>query len=239
MQKWLIALVGAIFAFTSSARADIILRDTISPGSWQGQPTWLVNAQNESLHNWPALTFTGNGERVSRLGVIAMFTDGDSVWNPPTLSADDFVTEIGFFTSQSDWLSDPQRLSVSISSPSNSNWLTPVATYGGINYHYLEFDLSSYNFVTTNGGTNLLSVTFNANGSFSDALGFLAGGLDGVTDYLHRTPPGPQYTGTLNGFYSQIGRPFTNVAGTVAVVPGPGAVPLLGIGALCAFRRRR
>jgi len=36
-----------------------------------------------------------------------------------------------------------------------------------------------------------------------------------MSDYLFRTPPGPSWQGTLNGLYSQFGRPFTNVAAIV------------------------
>jgi len=130
---------------------------------WINNPQWQVMsmyALSPGIVGVPSLTFTGNGRPLTRVGMIFRFWDGAF---PGVPLANGYDIKIGKFNSVADFLNtdfhDGNALPYLVDEPSNSNWLTPIATIEGQNYYYIEANISQFNLSTTAGSTQVIAMS--------------------------------------------------------------------------------
>jgi MYXO-CTERM domain-containing protein len=130
---------------------------------------------------------------------------------------------------------------------SNSGWTTPIGSFGGVNYYYLEVDLSPLSLAPVVGQQVVLGAAFgnvNVGNPYAAVAQGALGGPFGGDSYIFNQLG---YFGSSEGFLAQYGFPpvggpvtgVTNLATRVSTVPGPSAVALLAFGGLASSRRRR
>ena len=165
----LLGLVVAALTIVSprDAQAEYItLKDHITNSvNWQdGKPVasyWTGSAIRTSA----VAAFTGNGEKIARVGVLFGVRDGAG--NPNAVVPDPdwavtFYSSYGDFASTLFSLNDALPQTKVFDDPTNSDWLTVVGTSsaatGLLQYRYAEFDVTGEDWFTTDGALQGIAI---------------------------------------------------------------------------------
>jgi hypothetical protein len=248
--KLTLSIAALILSVSGSvANAGVVL-DTITPGTWQNHPNWgLPMELNNSGSVVAGISITGNGQTVERFGmVVSLWAGSTQELNP---SAGDLVLRFDVFSSPTAFLSanwSPGSSALSYTVPvTNHNWTTPINSFGGVHYYYVEANLMALDLTLPAGQSLVLGAAF-VNSNFGNpyaavAQGAVAGPFGGDSYVFEQLG----YFGSSEGFLAQYGFPpvggpvtgVTNLAATVVTVPAPSAIIVIAIGGLVVTRRRR
>ena len=149
-----------------AASVVTVLKDHITNSvNWQdGKPVasyWTGSAIRTSA----VAAFTGNGEKIARVGVLFGVRDGAG--NPNAVVPDPdwavtFYSSYGDFASTLFSLNDALPQTKVFDDPTNSDWLTVVGTSsaatGLLQYRYAEFDVTGEDWFTTDGALQGIAI---------------------------------------------------------------------------------
>jgi hypothetical protein len=203
------------------ASADVVVLDTITPGTWQNQPGWIVpTSYAPSTAAGVGIRVIGNGQRLTRLELIVSMWDGAT--QVTTVGVNDARMWIRAFTNDAaflgaNWTYTGNPLPI-VRNFINPNWNVPLGIFGGVRYYRVEVDLSSLAITPSIGQQVILGAAYqNINagiphiGAAQGALGGNPGGDLYVLQGL--------YAGSTAGFIAQYGNPpqagVTHVAARV------------------------
>lgn len=218
--RWYLQALGLTLA-ASSAAADVAVLDTITPGTWQNQPGWILpTAYSESTVGCTAVRVIGNGQRLTRLELIVSLWDGDTQLTG--IGVGDARMCIGVFTSQAAFLNANWTFSgnplPAVRNFINPNWNVSIGTYAGIRYYRIEVDIASLAITPAIGQQVILGAAYQNLNLGRPHVGLVQGALGG-------NPAGDLcvlqglYAGSSAGFIAQYGNPpqagVTNVAARV------------------------
>lgn len=240
--KLILGGIAALALAASAASADVVL-DSITPGTWQNHPNWLLPTEhNNSGIGAVGVRVIGNGQTLNRFGFVASIWDGAQ---QVTVAANTGVLRFNIFNSAAsflgaDWSPGGGALPYQFGF-TNPNWNVPFATYSGVNYYYLEMDLSGLGITLNQGQEYYLAGAYKRTGGPIPHVAIAQGALSGAFGADLYSWSAVPYYGSTEGFINQyLGEPgVTNVAAFVSTVPSPASVTLLGVSALAAIRRRR
>ena len=245
-----------LVAVASPVNADIVLRDNLSDSSNWNQNVTLEDTANLLAVGGPGiggdavvgLSFTGNGSRLSTIEIIFQFSDNFVPNEGPIENSPWYV---GLYL-------DPSRFSVegvlglnpseapdymiTLSNPSNSDYLTPVGNVSGSNNYHAIADVSSFDFSTVAGQSHVAFFSpgvppsnsgFESWLAVSNDLGITIGlGTDSIDRFADNGAP----ASTLR----DRGIPYDNVAARItSVVPEPSSLLLITLSLPALLRRRR
>jgi hypothetical protein len=248
--KLTLSIAALILSVSGSvANAGVVL-DTITPGTWQNHPNWgLPMELNNSGSVVAGISITGNGQILERFGMVVSLWDGSTqALNP---SANDLFLRFDVFSSAAAFMSadwSPGSTALQYTVPvMNQNWITPIGSYGGVNYYFAEVNLLDLGLHLPSGQSLVLGAAF-VNADFGNPYTVVAQGATGSPfggdSYVFEQLG---YFGSSEGFLAQYGFPpvggpvtgVTNLAVTVSTVPAPSALVLLAISGFAVHRRRR
>ena len=156
------------------ARADVI-RDSTQIGNWQDLGVPIHHFYGASTHaNAPAY-FIGNGQRLSRVGMI--WGHANTAGQPNLGNIQSLNWRFMLFQGTTDFAGDPHGEHrppgwfQQFDEPSNPLWQQVVGVTGPYNMRYAEFDVAFLNLELTTGVAYLLSI---------QPWGELGGGIGGT-----------------------------------------------------------
>lgn len=161
------AAMVCVFSFAGSITAETIIKDHVSdPATWAEDVGGLLDHFIDPDPFWSgvaAIAVTGNGERLSKVGVVWSQSSLVSL-NPADGDIHELRWRFRYFASTVDFSlaamyvpADHPSHEAIFETPSNPDWTVVIGSFLGMfEYRYAEVDVSHLSIVTTPGQTHLV-----------------------------------------------------------------------------------